>query len=216
VRRDVGVASLGEVAVLGATNEAGVARRVEPATRFSGGDDLNRLLWLALLLVATTTAATASSTAVAALTTPASAAMSPSVPPVMEIAITPITPITPIATITAIIALAILVLILVVGAIIRLTAGASAVVGGGRRAGLAGGGGRWGRLLDGGRAFRAVRPFLTGGLGCFGVAAAGVAAGHVSLVAIGVVARIRRGGFVGRTSTTASARWASTFAHAVV
>jgi len=55
VRRDVGVACLGEVAIGRATNEATVAGRVEPAQRLGIRDD-RRLRLLRLLMVALTTA----------------------------------------------------------------------------------------------------------------------------------------------------------------
>jgi hypothetical protein len=55
VRRDVGVACLGEVAIGCATNESTVAGRIEPAQRLGVRDD-RRLRLLRLLMVALTTA----------------------------------------------------------------------------------------------------------------------------------------------------------------
>src|SRR5262249_31438017 len=67
VRRNVGVAGFGEVAVRGAPDESCVARGVEPPAHLTSRDDLDRLL-LVLLLLLMLSAPTA--TAAAALSAP--------------------------------------------------------------------------------------------------------------------------------------------------
>ena len=79
VRRNVRVAGFGEIAVGGAANEAGVARRVEPAARLAGRRDLYRLLRLLL-------AAVAAAAAVAPRSASASAAVAPAVAAILEVA----------------------------------------------------------------------------------------------------------------------------------
>jgi hypothetical protein len=59
MRRDVGVTRLGEVAVGGATNEAAIARWIEPPLRLAIGDDRGRRLLLLVIALAPTAAVTA-------------------------------------------------------------------------------------------------------------------------------------------------------------
>src|ERR1035437_5481767 len=73
VRTDVGVADVGEVAVLGPADESRVARCVEPAFRRAVGDDHRRRSRHDLLLAATATGL-ARPLASAPVTAPATAA----------------------------------------------------------------------------------------------------------------------------------------------
>jgi hypothetical protein len=74
VRRNVGVALFGEVAVGGAPDESSISGRFEPSARFTRGGNLNRLLRLLRLLLATRSAS-------------ASASMPPPVAPIVKAAV---------------------------------------------------------------------------------------------------------------------------------
>src|SRR5262249_47788644 len=103
VRRHVRVALFGEVAVLCAADEAGIARR-------AGGHDLSGLLGLALFLCRRTPAAapaTASTTALATLAASTAAAMPASVTTIVEsaVAIAAIVAVSAVATVSSIAAI---------------------------------------------------------------------------------------------------------------